>query len=234
MTVAAPELGSLLGCLGLRTVRCSVRPRHTDAQPRDSLSHVRDRGLHIGAALVFSGDVRVEIRDLVSEMAERLFTLTVGQLGTDTMLERSQFFDMPHRVVDRADLSLQVGEQIKLVRGECFGLFLERTYLDGSERFVAHRRCWFAAISRYGLGCTAQSTCTNLHSRGEWSKIAAPTPGADEEGRRMPKRSHGRGRKAGAAVRSRVAARSDVGSRDDGCGLYCYDRATRLWIKIGG
>ena len=151
MRAAAPELGSLLGCLGLRTVRCSVRPRHTDAQPRDSLSHVRDRGLHIGAALVFSGDVRVEIRDLVSEMAERLFTLTVGQLGTDTMLERSQFFDMPHRVVDRADLSLQVGEQIKLVRGECFGLFLERTYLDGSRRFVAHRRCWFAAISSIRL-----------------------------------------------------------------------------------
>jgi hypothetical protein len=59
---------------------------------------------------------------------------------------------MPHRVVDCADLSLQVAEQIKLVRGESFGLFLGRTYLDGSLRFVAHRRCWFAAISRYGLG----------------------------------------------------------------------------------
>ena len=130
-------------------------------------------------------------------------TLTVGQLGTDTMVERSQFFDMPHRVVDRADLSLQVGEQIKLVRGECFGLFLERTHLDGSGRLVAHRRCWFAAISRYGLGCTAQSTCTNLHPCGEWSKTAALTLFLRSTSMRLARR-HGRMVQRPGAIATRM------------------------------
>lgn len=116
----------------MRIILYSIRSSHTAAQIGDPLPHLSDGGLHIGAAIVLGGDVRIQIRNVLSKVGERFLTLTVGQLGSDAVLGSAQFFDMPHRMVDGADLALELGEQINLVRGEYFGVFLERAYLLGA------------------------------------------------------------------------------------------------------
>ena len=40
-------------------------------------------------------------------------------------------------MMDGADLSLELGEQIELVRGECFGLLFKGSYFGGPVRLFA-------------------------------------------------------------------------------------------------
>jgi hypothetical protein len=119
-------------------IGCVMRSSHTAAQFGDPLPHLGDCRLHIAAAIVLGGDVRIQIHNFLSKVSESLLTLAVGQLGSDAVFGGPQFLDMPHRVVDGADLALHLGEQVKLVRGEDFGLLFEGPYFASAVRLVAH------------------------------------------------------------------------------------------------
>jgi hypothetical protein len=111
-------VNTAFGCV----VRRSVGERNTSAQVPHMRLHRGDDVTHFGAACVLSVQLFIQCFDLFAQVRQRRFPLSVGQFWTHAILRLSEFFDVPHRMVDCPKLLLDLRQQIKVQDRQHFGV----------------------------------------------------------------------------------------------------------------
>jgi hypothetical protein len=120
------RLCSSRGLVGV--VRCGWFPRFLQPisgkafQSCDGLLQPDDRRVHRTATLVFNCDMAIEFIDLPGQSAQDRLALSIGQLRTHMARTAAQSFDPAHRVMDGAELRLQLREEIQMLQKEDFGV----------------------------------------------------------------------------------------------------------------
>ena len=82
--------------------------------------------MHIRGHLALRFDLLIDGVQFDMELCECFAAFAIRQFWSDPEPGGPQLFDLPHRVMDRTELVFEQCQQIQLIRGELFGLFLER------------------------------------------------------------------------------------------------------------
>jgi hypothetical protein len=93
------------------------------ADPRAHLIH---RALHLDAGLVLRVQLLVDRGQLLGEMPKRAVLLSIRQFKPGVASRRSKPFDLSHGAVHRAELLLELRDEVELMGDEDFRIQLER------------------------------------------------------------------------------------------------------------
>ena len=91
--------------------------------------------------------LRVERVDRFVNAGQRRLRLDSGRLGLDVVSEVPELVEVPHRVMHRTKLALELREQVELARGQHLGVAFEELHLEGAVCCIHPSQCMEARRS---------------------------------------------------------------------------------------